>query len=82
MRKTPLEEKLLKDFLKVKKEYEKYFKTLEKPDAQALSAYGNILKNAVELTKKLRPEGKSTTQEDMKRIAEEILESEYGIKRN
>lgn len=81
-RQASREEGLIKDLLKVKRQYERYFKTLEKPDGQALSSYAGILKTAAELLRKLGPETEANDPEEMKKIAEEILESEYGIKRN
>lgn len=78
----PPGEKLIADLLKVKRQYEKYFRTIEKPDNQAITAYTNVIKTAADLIKKFRETGEDFDPEKMKRIAEEILESDYGISPN
>lgn len=47
--------------------------------SQEVFAYANLARAAIELSKRLPPEAKDP--EEMRRIAEEILETEYGIKR-
>jgi hypothetical protein len=84
-----IEEQGIKALLKRKREYEKYFKTLlkkENPetdnlgmDHQAQTAYTNIIKTLVELSRKAASEAKDP--ERLKRLAEEILENDYGIER-
>jgi|Deesub1362A_J573_1020465.scaffolds.fasta_scaffold00740_25 hypothetical protein len=77
--KLSIEERMIKDLLKRKREYEKYFKSIDTIDNQAQSAYTSIIKTIVELSRKTVRETKSS--EEMKKLAEEILESEYGIRR-
>lgn len=48
------------------------------PDNPAHSAYVSIIKALVEIAKKVPSQGRSP--EEMKRIAEEILEQDYGIR--
>lgn len=80
-KKLTIEERMIRDLLRQKRRYEKYFKTLkEHVDNQAQTAYTNIIKTIVELSRKAGKEARDP--EEMKRIADEILETEYGIKRN
>lgn len=82
-RKRPLEEKMIRDLLKRKRAYEKYFKSKkenpENIDPKAESAYASLVKLIVEISKKADLRAKDP--EEMKRLAEEILENDYGIKR-
>ncbi|MBI4822652.1 MAG: hypothetical protein HY805_00250 [Nitrospirae bacterium] len=50
-------------------------------DHKAEHAYTHIIKTIIELSRKLSL-SEETDPEEMKRRAEEILESEFGIKRN
>jgi ribosome biogenesis protein Nip4 len=85
--KPSFEEKMIRDLLKRKRAYEKYFRTLVKVedgeekievDNQAQSAYTAIIKTLFELSKKAVD--KTHDPEEMRRLADEILESDYGIK--
>jgi hypothetical protein len=77
--KLSIEERMIRDLLKQKRRYEKYFKTQTKEvDNAALTAYTNIIKTIVDISKKTGKEKKSP--EEMKRLAAEILESDFGIK--
>lgn len=76
------EERMMNDLLKQKEKYERYFDTISGIDNQAQYAYTNIVKTIIELSRKIKPSEKETKDPDeMKRLANEILESEYGIKR-
>jgi hypothetical protein len=77
--KLSLEEKMINALKKRKRAYEKYFRTLKDVDNQAQSAYTSIIKTIVELSRKI-PAGVSDPEE-MKRRLDEVLETEYGIKR-
>lgn len=93
-KKASMEELAIKALLKRKREYEKYFKSREskdtqvnddqnKPDPgmdnQAQNAYTSLIKTLVELAKKMPVQTNDT--DEMLRLAEEILENDYGIKR-
>lgn len=79
------EAQLLVDLKKQKDKYEKYFETLGSAiDNQAQYAYANLIKTIIELVRKTglkEDEQKKLTRDEGKRLAEEILESEYGITR-
>ena len=80
--KQSLEEKMIRSLLKRKREYEKYFKAKEEKneiDNQTTNAYAGLIKTIVELSRKAPKEAKDPAE--LKRLAEEILENEYGIKR-
>lgn len=91
--KQTLEDKMIKALLRQKRKYEIYLNSkktevktgdkTEEPelDHKAEHAYTHIIKTIVELSRKSQGREKEDPEE-MKRIAEEILESEYGIKRN
>jgi hypothetical protein len=75
---------MLLSLIAQKEKYEKYFDGLpaNNMDNQAQFAYSNIIKTVIELSRKLKPKEKQSKDlAEMKRLAEEILESEYGIKR-
>jgi hypothetical protein len=80
-KKLSFEEKMIRDLLKRKRAYEQYFKL--KPDNtvdnQAQSAYTTIIKTLFELSRKTLPGAKDP--EEIRRLSEEILESEFGIRR-
>lgn len=77
--KTTVEEQVLRGLLNRKREYDRYFRTRETIDNQAVSAYINIVKLAVDVLQKT---GKgSGGSEDLRKAAEEILENEFGIRR-
>lgn len=59
--------------------YEGYLEGKAGVDNQAAYAYTNMIRTAMELSARIGPA--RTDPEEMKRIAEEILETEYGIKR-
>ena len=73
------EQKMLRKLIKQIEKYERYFETTD-IDNQAMYAYTNLLKTVVELSRKVK--AKETDPEEFKKKAEEILESEFGIKRN
>ncbi|GAB4389032.1 MAG: hypothetical protein Kow0025_11910 [Thermodesulfovibrionales bacterium] len=75
-----MEEQVLRGLLKRKREYDRYFKEREAIDNQAVSAYINIVKLAVEVLH--RAEKGARESADMRKAAEEILESEFGIRRS
>ncbi len=96
MKGQSLEEKMIRSLLERKKEYEDYFKASVQPDDgdseeekkkkkepeidnQATNAYTGLIKTIVELSRKSPKEAKNPVE--LKRLAEEILENEYGIKR-
>lgn len=76
---------LLADLKRQKDKYEKYFESLGNTiDNQAQYAYANLIKTIIDLIRKpvAKEDGKKKlTQEETRLMAEEILESEYGIKR-
>jgi len=79
-RKHGLNPELLDDLIRQKKRYENYFEGIEKNgtmDNSALSAYMGILKLLIELDLKEGP----ASPEELKQIAKEILENEYGVRR-
>ena len=80
-KKTGREERLIKDLLKVKRGYDRYFKSLDRPDNQAVSSYTGVIKAIADLYKKIKPEDEAKDHAEWKRIADEIIEAEYGIKR-
>ena len=73
---------LVKDLIEQKKRYEAYF--AKKPEGEidnaAQSAYMGIIKTLHDISKKLS-ESKSASPGEMKKIAKEILENEYGVRR-
>lgn len=75
------EERMMNDLMKQKDKYEAYFETISGIDNQAQYAYTNIVKTIIELSRKLKPGKETKDPDEMKKLAEEILESEYGIKR-
>ncbi|MDA8155908.1 MAG: hypothetical protein M0Z52_05585 [Actinomycetota bacterium] len=78
------EMKLVKDLLKHKKRYERYFKEKGpqgEPDHHALSAYTSVIKTAAVIYRQMKSEGKSGEAE-LKAIARDILENDYGANRN
>ncbi len=76
------EEKMLSDLLKQKEKYETYFDSINLIDNQAQFAYANIIKTIIDLSRKMKPKEKEIKDPaEMKRLADEILENEYGIKR-
>ncbi len=60
--------------------YEEYLEGTAAIDNQAVYAYTNLLKTVVELSRKVKVK-EDKNPEALKQAAEEILESEYGIKR-
>lgn len=75
------EEKMMSDLMRQKEKYEAYFEALSGIDNQAQYAYTNIVKTIIELSRKIKPAKEVKDPAEMKRLADEILESEYGIKR-
>ncbi len=74
------ERRMIDDLLKRKESYEAYFKTQQDPiDHKAESAYASLVKTIVELSVKAGT--KTRDPEEIRRIADEILENDYGIKR-
>lgn len=64
-----------------KESYEAYFKQTSKMDHKAESAFTSIIKAILELVRKQPEEQKKQDPEEMDRVAKEILQSEYGIRR-
>jgi transposase len=77
------EEKMISALVAQKEKYEEYFAGLGRGqhDNQASFAYTNIVKTIIELSRKIKPPEEKRDPAELKRISEEILESEYGIKR-
>lgn len=73
------ERQMIDDLLKRKEAYEAFFRTQEQIDHKAESAYASLVKTIVELSIKAGTRAKDP--EEIKRIADEILENDYGIKR-
>lgn len=76
-----LEAEMITALIRRKEEYERYFSTKEDIDPKVEQAFTNIVKLIIELARGQSGPEKSDPEE-MKRAAEEILEREYGIKRN
>lgn len=74
------EEKIMLKLIAQIEKYEAYFENNATIDNQAVYAYTNLLKTIIELSRK-RPQKEAKDPAEMRRLAEEILESEYGIKR-
>jgi hypothetical protein len=68
--------------IRLKERYEKYFEGLAENSIEntTLTAYMNILKLILDIDKKLSEEGQASPRE-LKEIAREILENEYGVRR-
>ena len=68
------------DLLKRKEAYEVFFeKQNGKIDSRAESAYASLVKTIVELS--IKAGSRTKDPEELARIAKEILENDYGIKR-
>ena len=77
---TPsFEKQMIDDLLKRKEAYEEYFKGLGDIDSRAESAYASLVKTIVELS--IKTGSRTKDPEELARIAKEILENDYGIKR-
>jgi transposase-like protein len=74
-----LEERMMGRLIRQIEKYELYMQAPH-VDNQASFAYTNMIRTAIELAGRIRPE-KRTDPEEMRRIADEILETDYGIKR-
>jgi hypothetical protein len=72
------DEKMLKKILRQIERYERHLDTDSKVDNQAAYAYINMIRTAMELSSKIRPE-KKVVPEEHERTLEEVLETEYGI---
>lgn len=73
---------LLVDLKRQKDKYEKYFESIGSSiDNQAQYAYANLIKTIIELVRKCKPEKETKDPQEMRKLADDILESEYGIKR-
>lgn len=59
--------------------YEADLDKMPRVGTQEVFAYANLARAAMELSKRLPPEAKDP--EEMRRVAQEIMETEYGIKR-
>ncbi|MDP2168732.1 MAG: hypothetical protein Q8J64_10430 [Thermodesulfovibrionales bacterium] len=73
-----LEHYIMRGLIRLIKKYERDMENSQRPDAQAAYAYINMVKTAVTLSGKYPHRADPA---EMKRVAEEILEREYGIKR-
>lgn len=78
--KPSFEKRMIDDLLKRKEAYERYFAERGEIDSKAESAYASLVKTIVELS--LKTGSSSKDPEELRRIAEEILESDYGIKKD
>lgn len=74
------EEGVLLKLMGLIERFERHLQTAPRMDAQAIFAYTNMINTFFNLSDKLRPFIK-TDPARMKRIADEILENDYGIKR-
>jgi hypothetical protein len=74
-----LEERMMGKLLKQIERYEGHMHGPE-IDNQAAYAYVNMIRIALELAGRIRPETR-LSPEEMKRRIDEVLEAEYGIKR-
>jgi hypothetical protein len=85
-KKLSLAKEALEALRKRKQEYEAYFEqrvpTEDKGmDNQALNAYTSLVKTLVELARKVGGPEEDLDPREMRRVAEEIFEREYGIER-
>jgi hypothetical protein len=71
---------MIEDLIRRKEAYEAFFadKTGE-IDSRAESAYASLVKTIVELS--IKAGNRARDPEELRRIADEILENDYGIKR-
>lgn len=76
-----LDLELVRDLLEQKKRYEFFFEHLPhgEIDNSAQSAYMGIVKTLHDINRKLQAEG-HRSPEELKEIAREILENEYGVR--
>jgi len=74
-----ISEKHMLNFMKLIGKYERHLADRPGIDPQAVYAYTNMLRTALDLSKRL-PHRKPSPEE-MTRRAKEILEMEYGVKR-
>jgi hypothetical protein len=75
-----LDEQMLRKILRQIERYEQHLDTGTPPDNQAAYAYINMIRTAMELSNKIKPEKKVDPAEH-ERSLEEVLETEYGIRR-
>ncbi len=80
-REKSFEQRMIDALEERREAYEAYFalKGTDDVDNQAQNAYTNLIKTLFELNKKSSAPTRSP--EEMRRRAEEILESDFGIKR-
>ncbi len=78
--KPSFEKRMIDDLLTRKEAYEVYFeKQNGKIDSRAESAYASLVKTIIELS--IKTGSRTKDPEELARIAKEILENDYGIKR-
>ena len=75
------EQRMMSKLVSQIEKYEKYLEETTGVDNQATYAYTNLLKVVVELSRKIKVK-ENRDPEELRAAAAEILESEYGIKRN
>ncbi|MBI4824398.1 MAG: hypothetical protein HY805_09265 [Nitrospirae bacterium] len=73
-----LDEEMVIRLLRLIKKYERYLEACSGVDTQAAYAYINMIRAVSELQRKMP---KRIDPERMKEVAQEILETEFGIKR-
>ena len=75
------EAELIASLIARKESYEKYFESKESKseehDHRAEQAYTGLIKTLIEILRKSEPEDEDP--EEMKKVAKEILQEEYGI---
>jgi hypothetical protein len=72
------DQKMLKKILRQIERYERHLDTDSRVDNQAAYAYTNMIRTAMELAGKIKPERKRSPEE-IRRAAEEVLRNDYGI---
>ncbi len=75
------EQRMMSKLVSQIEKYEKYLDETTGVDNQATYAYTNLLKVVVELSRKIKVK-ENRDPDELRAAAAEILESEYGIKRN
>jgi hypothetical protein len=83
-RRRNIEPGLVRDLLKQKKRYEKYFATLDPAEVnnQAHTAYMSTIKTLYEIHRKLGADSRAgLSPEELAEGAREILEKDYGVTR-
>lgn len=74
------DQRMLKKILRQIERYERHLDTDSRVDNQAAYAYTNMIRTAMDLANKIKPE-RNADPEAHERTLEEVLENEYGIRR-